>query len=245
MALGPKELEFFKKANKNPYGTQSQLFLNAYWDDGILAHAEEVWKFTQAYIRTDLHLKGLNPPNPSKEGTELDEHGFHYFLEKEIEPITVLAAREKLKQADVSFDGKVSLIEFLLWHYKRSPVEFFKKAPLEIDGDLNITPEMAKAYAALTAAKQEIQKIETEKDRLEHEIESGSGIKVARAQNELSQLLSRDNTDLNRALITAEAALRKLGSSGKLAPPGTIWYMSREVEEMKKYKPRSKQEKSG
>jgi len=244
MSLGPKELEFFKKANKNPYGTQAQLFLNAFWEQGVIANAEEVWIFTQAYIKTDLHLKGFNPPNPSKEGTELDEHGFHYFLEKYIEPLSVLAAREKLKQADVSFDGKVSLIEFLLWHFKRSPIEFYKNAPAEIDGDLMVTPEMAKAYAALTAAKTEIQKIESEKDRLENDIETGgSGIKVAKAQNELSQLLSRDNTDLNRALITAEAALRKLGSSGKIAPPGTIWYMSREVEEMKKYKPRAKQAK--
>jgi len=242
MSLGPKELEFFKKVNKNTYGTQAQFFLNAFWDQGVIANAEEVWKFTQAYIRTDLHLKGLSPPNPSKEGTELDEHGFHYFLEKEIEPITVLAAREKFKQADVSFDGRVSLVEFLLWHYKRSPLEFYKNAPVDIDGETMVTPEIAKAYAALNAAKAEIQKIESEKDRLETEIETGgSVIKVARAQNELSQLFSRDNTDLNRALITAEAALRKLGSSGKIAPPGTIWYLSREVEEMKKYKPRAKQ----
>ena len=51
------------------------------------------------------------------------------------------------------------------YFYFRSPIEFIKKAPVEIDGDIMVTPEMAKAYAALNAAKAEIQKIESEKDR--------------------------------------------------------------------------------
>src|SRR5689334_7001282 len=110
--LSPKDLEFFKKANKTPYYTQAKLFLNAFWSD-MQPKAEEVWTFTHGYIKTDLHLKGLNMPNPDKEGTELDENAFHYFLEKNIKPLTVLEARAKLKEADVSFDGKVSLLEFL------------------------------------------------------------------------------------------------------------------------------------
>jgi len=240
-ALSADTKAFFERAGKASYITQAKLFLNAFWEDGAIAIAEEVWKFTQGYIRTDLHLKGLNPPNPAREGTELDEHGFHYFLEKEIQPITVLEARAKLKQADLSFNGKVSLVEFFNWQYKKPPGEFAKKANIDdVEGDINVTPEMAKATTALNVAKAEIQKIEAEKDKLENDIETGGGLKAVRAKNELAQLLSRDLTDLNRALITAEAAVRKAGGSGKLCPPGSLWWMNREIEEMKRYRPRAK-----
>lgn len=68
---------------------------------------------------------------------------------------------------------------------------------------------MRAANAALAAVRAEINKIEMEKARLEQDSEAG-GIKGARAKNELAQLLSRDKTDLNRALLTAEAAVRKV-----------------------------------
>jgi len=203
-------------------------------------NAEQVWLFHQGYIATDLHLKGVRVPNPSKEGTDLDEHGFHYFLEKNIKPLTVIDARNKLKEADVSFDGKVSLLEFLLWHTKLAAKDFIKRAPEDPSELTSMTPELRVATAALTAAKAEIQKIEDEKYRLEEEGKQ-PGIKGARAKNELSQLLSRDLTDLNKALLTAEAAVRKLGGSGKEVPPGSLWWMNREIIEMKKYKPQSKQ----
>jgi hypothetical protein len=239
--LNAKDLEFFKRCNKACYFTQAKLFLNAFWA-AIEPKAEEVWTLTAGYIRTDLHLKGCNPPNPDREGTELDEHGFHYFLEKNIQPLTVLEARGKLKEADVSFDGKVSLIEFLNWHFKKSASEFVKKAPEDVEGDKNMSPELQKAMAALNEVRREIQKIEEEKNRLEDEIEAsgGSGLKGVKAKNELAQLLARDQTNLNRSMITAEAAVRKAGGTGKECPPGTLWWMQRELEEMKKYKPRAR-----
>jgi hypothetical protein len=73
----------------------------------------------------------------------------------------------------------------------------------------DFTPEMKAANAALAAVRAEINKIEMEKSRLEADSDLG-GIKGARAKNELAQLLSRDMTDLNRALLTAEAAVRKV-----------------------------------
>jgi len=235
-----KDLDFINKANKQPYGTQARLILNAFWDQGFSSLAEEVYQFTAKYIATDLFLKGINPPSPKNEGVDLDEHGFHVFLEKNIKPLTVIEARQKLKEADCSFDGRVSLIEFLLWHYKKPSKEFIKKAPEDPSEVSQMSPELQKATAALNAAKQEIQKIEDEKNRLETE-SSLSGIKGAKAKNELQQLLTRDQTNLNKALLTAEACVRKLGGNGIDCPPGSLWWMNREIEEMKKYKPKSKQ----
>jgi uncharacterized protein YdcH (DUF465 family) len=238
--LEPKALEFFSKCEKQQYSTQAKLYLNAFWQEDQ-GRAEEIFQFWQKYCATDLFLKGLNPTNTSSLGTELDEHGFHVFLEKNIKPMTIIEARTKLKEADVTFDGKVSLIEFLLWYYKRPAKEFWKRAPEDPTDAAPMSPELRAAMSALNAARAEIQKIEDEKSRLEDEIAKGSGIKSSKAKNELSQLLSRDQTDLNRALLTAEAAVRKLGGPKSDVPPGTIWWLNREVEEMKKYKPKSKQ----
>jgi len=236
--LNQKELEFFNKANKQPYGTQARLFLNAFWDD-MGKSAEEVYQFHHKYIATDLFLKGVTPPSPSKEGVDLDEHGFHVFLERNIKPMTVIDARQKLKEADVSFDGKVSLLEFLNWHYKKFAQDFIKRAPADPSEVTQMSPELQKATSALNAARNEIQKIEDEKNRLETESEL-TGIKGGKAKNELKQLLTRDNTELNKMLLTAEAAVRKLGGSGVDVPPGSLWWMNREIEEMKKYKPKGK-----
>ena len=82
----------------------------------------------------------------------------------------------------------------------------------------------------------EISKIESEKRQL-RELAAGTGIKAMKAKNELAQICNRDMTSLNRALLTAEAAVRKAGGSGVDIPPGTLWWMQRELEEMKKYRP--------
>ena len=54
-----------------------------------------------------------------------------------------------------------------------------------------------------------------------------SGIKAMRAKAEYAQLCARDPTELNRALITAEAAVRKLGGTGKACSPAVLWWMQR------------------
>ena len=45
-------------------------------------------------------------------------------------------------------------------------------------------------------------------------------------------------TDLNRALITAEAAVRKAQKLGGGAAQGALWWVDRELQEVKRYKPR-------
>jgi len=102
-----------------------------------------------------------------------------------------------------------------------------------------MSPAAIKAHEALSAVRNEINRIESLKMELEEKA-SGSGVKAMQAKNELQQLLTRDNTELNRALLTAEAALRKAGGGGDI-PPGSMWWMNRELEEMKKYRPQKRQ----
>ena len=232
----------FARANKAKYESQARLYLNAFWVEEQ-SSAEQIWQWCQGFIAADLHLKGLRPPSPDSEGTEIEEHGFHYFLEKNIEPLTVLEARKNLRTADVSKDGKVSFLEFLFWKQgKFGQAEFDKRRPSDplSQSVEKMTPALRKAKAALAAVNVEIAKIESEKYRLTELSEAG-GVKGIRAKSELAALLAADPTELNRALLTAEAAVRKAGGNAKDLPPGSTWWMDRTLQMMRQFMPSKKQ----
>ncbi|KAL6050244.1 putative Actin bundling protein [Balamuthia mandrillaris] len=218
----------FKAVIAKTYKDQAIFFLNAFWPELGAAEAENVWKYEHKFEELDLEKK--------KEGNDLDEFNAHRFLEFWGETKTVVALRELLSELRLDRKKRMSLVEYLLVKYNQSVQELLSRPQLE-GGALVVSEEMLKAQAALEAVNQEIQKIESRKEELEA-ASAGSGVKAMQAKNELAQLLTQDNTALNRALLTAEAALRKAG--GRPGPPGAIWWMGRELEEMKKYKPQSK-----
>jgi len=84
------------------------------------------------------------------------------------------------------------------------------------------------------------QKFAKAKQELEKVIEEKTGIQAMKAKNELAQLLSQDQTEFNRALVTAQAAVRKAGGSGAKIDPAVLWWMEQELKEMSKYKPSGK-----
>jgi len=100
--------------------------------------------------------------------------------------------------------------------------------------------ELVKAQAALAVVQEEIKKIERKKQILEEKIAGSEGVKKNTAKNELEQLLNADPTDLNRAVVTAEAQVRKAQKLKGDQPQGALWWVGRELEEAKKYKPRGK-----
>ena len=105
-----------KLLSQKNYLDQAQWFLNAYWaakEINFATHPEEcerVWKYYQSIITMDKKLLA--------DGNELDEFEAHIFLEKNITAITVKKMREVLRDVDVDFNQKVSLTEFLIYHYK-------------------------------------------------------------------------------------------------------------------------------
>ena len=74
---------------------------------------------------------------------------------------------------------------------------------------------------------------------MQREKAKGEGVKAKGAANELAQLEARDPTDLNRKIITAEAALRAAKKAGGVEAPGELWWCERELLEARKYKPKS------
>lgn len=139
-------------------------------------------------------------------GNDLDEFSAHRFLEFWQETATVIKLREILRNLGLDRKKRMSLIEYLVVKYELDVHDLVTRPQ-------GSNVELARAQAALAACQQEINKIEERKAKLEAASEA-PGIKGMQAKNELAQLLSADPTDLNRAVLTAEAAVRKAQKLG-------------------------------
>jgi len=218
----------FEKYLSKPYKHQSQAYLNAYFNE-VQHEAEQIWQWTLLFNELDVEKKA--------EGCSLDEFQAHQFVDKLGKTMTVVEFREHFKKLDLNFDKRLSIIEYLCFHYGTSPAQFVGKNP-PLDPPTNTNEALMKAQQALNAVQAEINKIDTRKSELKA-LADGGGVKGMKAKNELEQIQNADNTELNKAFLSAEAAVRKAsqgGGSAEPVPPGTLWWMMRELEEMKKYR---------
>eukprot|EP01136_Pigoraptor_vietnamica_P005189 Opistho-1_new@36452 len=214
------EMDKFKAVTSKSCVDQAKFFLNAFWKE-YSNDAETIWVYVHKFAALD---------NKGKATQDLDEFNAHRFLEQVGETLRVVELRDTLRAIDLDFNKRMALIEYLLFKYKQSIKELLSRPQ-------GMNEELMKAQQALEAVQQEITNIENKKASLTKAAE-GTGVKANAARNELEQLLSADPTDLNRALITAEAALRKAQKSGSVDAQGALWWANRELEEAKKYKPR-------
>lgn len=230
MAAEDDTMQLFAKFTARTYAQQAQAFLNAYWE-ALGDDAENIWKMVKIISELDAD-KGAA-------GSEVDEFKAHRFLEKLGQTLTVIEFREVMRKVDLDFNRRMSIIEYLLFRYEKS-VDHFVAQPQGTNEDL------IRAQEALEKVKDEIDKIEKKKAELTTKSE-GAGVRAMTAKNELEQLLSRDPTDLNRAVITAEAAVRRAAKAGAegLRAMGATWWQTRELEELKAYKPRGGIKKAG
>jgi len=218
-----KGMEKFKEVNAYSYQQQAIFFLNAMWVEHK-DEAEKVWMFTQKMIEQDKRKAA---------GSSLDEFEAHKFLESLGETLTVIAMREKLRKIDLDSDGKMSLTEYLVFRFN-------VKVKVLLERPQGQNEQLLAAEVALQEVQTEIEKIEKEKARLEAASQQ-DGVKGNTAKAELAKLLGQDQLPLNRAIITAEAAVRKASKLGLADCLGKIFWMEREIAEAKKYKPKSKQ----
>jgi len=228
--MADKLREQFRKLTSKKYSEQAKWFLNGFWDNG--SHAEEIWNFTQGFIKFD---------EKKAAGNELDEFWSHKFLESIGETLTIVEMREKLKKIDLDVNGKVALVEFLAFHYDKS-VKQVVDAPQGANKDEldkasqkleSLQDSLLKVQAALEAqrtAEESLKKLEeenhaavndlkkqqTEFDELKAVLEKKanedpSQIQRNKASNELAQLNNGIKADnLRAAKLKQEAALKKV-----------------------------------
>jgi hypothetical protein len=268
--LDAESLKFFCEVASRPFSQQAVSFLNAYWPEAkdeaefIYSVAWETMKYA------DMHSKGISLVYKYDEGNDVDFDIGLYFYEQLCKfcedpknrnktqqyqrslPIMLTALKRKQElrdEVDVNFDGRISFLEYLLYQYKdvANPADFCKRS---MGHDEH--PEIRKARLALEEVNKRIRAYEEEKARLEAEAQQ-SGVKGLAAKNMLAQIDSGPlKEELNKALITAEAAVRIAsrkygGQSGGGAggeggsSDGAIWWMNRDLEEkQRRYGPSKK-----
>jgi len=265
--LDAESLKFFSEIANRPFNQQAVAFLNAYWPEAK-DEAEFIYSVAWETIKyADMHSKGISLVYKYDEGHDVDFDIGLYFYEQLCKfcddpknaswkskyprsiPVMMTALKRKQElrdEVDVNFDGRISLLEVLLYQYKdvANPADFCKRS---MGHDEH--PEIKKARLALEEVNKRIRAYEEEKARLTAESQ-GSGVKALAAKNTLAQIESSPlKEELNRSLITAEAAVRiaskKYGgvvsSEGGASSDGAIWWMNRDLEEkQKKYGPSKK-----
>lgn len=219
-SLDKEIMAAFEEVGDRPYIRQAQFFLNAMWPEHKDS-AENVWNNTHKFMSLD---------KLGKDGHKLDEFNSHKFLESLGETMTVIELRQKLREIDVNNDGCMSLIEYLINKYKVT-VELIMSRPQ------GTNEELERAQAALEKVQQEIDELERKKADLE-EKSRGTGVKSNAAKQQLFELLNNDPLELNKAVVTAEAAVRRAKKLDSAVAQGVVWWMERELEEAKKYKPK-------
>jgi len=267
--LDPAALAYFAEVTKKPFSQQAVSFLNAYWPE-VGSQAEFIFNISWEKIKyADMHAKGISLIYKYDEGTDLDYDIGLYFYEilckyledsrnsqwssspYEISQPTMMTAikrkQELREKVDVNFTQRISFLEYLLHQYREfaNPVDFCSRSMGKDEH-----PEIRKARLALEEVNKRIKAYEAEKARLEAE-SLEPGVRGLKAKNMLAQLGSSPLwEELNKALITAEAAVRiatkKFGAGGtggdeSTGPTdGAIWWMNRDLEEKKAKYGRSK-----
>lgn len=151
------------------------------------------------------------------------------FLQKHMLTRTALERRKEVEDIDYNHDGKVTLIEYLLMHYKVMILkEYYSRREEQPKEDLSqggigvvgvgdklleelftmphgLSPQLEAALEEFTAEKK---KRELRLKDLEEKAAKG-GVKGMAAKNELVILNGADQTELNRIEITLNAAKRK------------------------------------
>jgi hypothetical protein len=265
--LDGEALKFFSDVCKKPFSQQAVAFLNAYWPE-TKDEAEFIYSVAWDVIKyADMHSKGISLVFKYDEGWDLDFDIGLYFYEQlckfvddpknskwkayaRSQPtmMTAIVRKQELRdKVDVNFDGRISFLEYLLYQYKdvANPAEFCSRSMSQ--GDEH--PEIKKARLALEEVNKKIRAYEEEKNRLTTESQ-GTGVKALGAKNMLAQLDSSPiKEELNRALITAEAAVRiatkkfggQSGGGGSGNSDGALWWMNRDLEEkQRRYGPSKK-----
>jgi hypothetical protein len=122
--------EKFEAIQQMTHTEQAIWFLNGFWEDGgIDTEAEQVWVFLHSFwalqYGKEKYYGAIGKKQQGEalavEGSSLDQFQAQRFLEKHGETKTASALRKDLATIDVNNDNRMSLTEYLMFKYKKTP----------------------------------------------------------------------------------------------------------------------------
>jgi DNA repair exonuclease SbcCD ATPase subunit len=191
--VSDKSKQKFKELSSLKYVDQLTWFLNGYIGgaqfDG--AKANTCWDYYKAFVELDK----LGPTRAGENGTELDQFWSAKFLEDNDKAITALERKAALKELDVDQSGKMSLLEYLTWKFKKGIDEV-------------ATLSQGDNQAAIAAAQKKLDIVQAQLRECEAKLEQQ---KAAKEANEIAiEKLQKEEASLAQLQAELQAAVAAL-----------------------------------
>eukprot|EP00013_Stygamoeba_regulata_P027491 CAMPEP_0177652564 /NCGR_PEP_ID=MMETSP0447-20121125/13205_1 /TAXON_ID=0 /ORGANISM="Stygamoeba regulata, Strain BSH-02190019" /LENGTH=334 /DNA_ID=CAMNT_0019155833 /DNA_START=28 /DNA_END=1032 /DNA_ORIENTATION=- len=155
---------------KKSYKEQAIWFLNGFWNDGADPDfANIVWKWVKEFIKLD----NMSTDPKGAAGNELDQFWSAKFLEDNDEPMTQTAKKEALRAIDTDNNGKMALLEYLIWKKKKTPSQcatapqgsLTEAEQREMEAAQASMEKLAQALESLKRAEEELRAKKAELDK--------------------------------------------------------------------------------
>jgi hypothetical protein len=229
--------------NNMPFKDQAKVFLNAF---GNTPDDYREFLFSKLYpLIVELDKKQwANAGNPMADYLEtggLSQENAMKFVEEVCkmrgDPVPqAIELKEIFRKVDSNFDGKMALIEFLIWDQGRS-VPLLLAQP-QLNGDFGIH----NAQVAVDNVHILKKNWETEYKRLEDVIANGTRVKAMEAKNLLEKHKMTAN-QFEQDLAKADAGMRSAiaRAAKQCKAMGSLWWTAREAAQITMDGPQKKQ----
>ena len=129
--------------------------------------------FSFAFLQVDAFVKldKMSSEKKGEDGCELDQFWSAKFLEDNDKAITALERKAALKEIDKNNNGRMALIEYLLWKFKKT-VHAVANAPQGSNQDA-----LAKAKAQMDAVQKALDEVLASIEKLQQEREQLAKLK--------------------------------------------------------------------
>jgi len=205
-------MEGFQALTAKTHTEQGIWWLNGFWKEAE-SYAESVWE----QVHLAIELESGKPKMYGskvwevKEGCDLDEFKSHNFLEKLGDVMTVKQLRAHLKELDIDNNNRMSLSEYFLGKYKKTPSDLVS-SPQGGEAEAEKLEAAAKAVEVAGAALREATAQEE------------SSLAAAKLAKEALDASNKAATELKEAVAALEAeekalADKKAGFQKKIDDP--------------------------
>jgi len=150
----------FDQISKLNYKEQSIWMLNGFWNE-LASEGDTIWRWTKLFAELDNHAAVPRGAN----GSELDQVLAAKFLERTEQTLTAKERKAALREIDVNNDGKMALVEYLLFRFgmsveqvanaKQGHAQELAACQAIIDQAMAMLPEVQANLAAQRAAQVE------------------------------------------------------------------------------------------
>jgi DNA repair exonuclease SbcCD ATPase subunit len=142
--------ERFEELTQKTHTEQAKWFLNGFWE-GLGEEREMVWNLAHKFIEIESGepVRYGRKMKEIVEGCDLNEFQSHKFLESLGETLTVKELRKRLEEFDIDNNKKMSISEYLLTKYNKTPKELVESPQGTVDKtELEAAEEQFRAATA-------------------------------------------------------------------------------------------------